>query len=154
MGNRSPIRRVHEKHGLAMYEAELLEQYLAHAVLATTDTKGAGFEKMERRVRKQSMGVLVRRLADVVAVPSRFRDRLEAARVSRNCLAHDYFASRSKLLQTRAGRAVVMHELDEISDEFYSLWGVLDAAVVAWLARTEPKANDFREDFVRATAEA
>lgn len=104
MGNGSQLRRVHEKHGLAMYEAQLLEQYLAHAVLAATDATGADFESMERRVRKESMGALMRRLADVVAVPPGFRDRLEAVRLRRNCLAHHYFASRSELLQKKSAR--------------------------------------------------
>jgi hypothetical protein len=154
MAHISTLERVRAEYGLAMYEAQLFEQYLAHAVLAATDAKGAGFENMERLVRRQPMGALVRRLTAVVAMPSHLRNRLEAARENRNCLAHHYFERRSSLLQTRAGRAAMIRELDEISDEFYRLWGVLDAAVVAWFARTEPKPSDFGEDLLRATAEA
>jgi hypothetical protein len=148
------MRLVYERHGLAMYEAQMFERYLAHAALAGTDLTGEQFHDEECRVRKLPIGRLIRRLGDVTVVPSRFGDRLEAARVSRNLLAHEYFARRSELLQTRKGQADIIRELDEMSDEFYRLWGVLDAAIVAWFSRSEPKTEDFTEDFAKAIAEA
>jgi hypothetical protein len=44
----------------------------------------------------------------------------------------------------------MIDELDEIGEVFYQLWGVLDDAVVAWLARRGPQAKDFGDDFRRA----
>ena len=154
MGCNHQVRRVHEKHGGVMYEAQLLEQYLGHAVLAASDATGERFEKRERNVRKLSMGPLVQQLDSVVRVSTVFRNRLEAARRTRNWLVHRYFADRSGLLQTRVGRSFMIRELDQIGDEFYKLWGVVDAAFVTWFARIEPEAADFAKDFDSAIREA
>jgi hypothetical protein len=148
------MRHVREHYGLAMYEAQVLEQYLAHAILAATDAPGANFERIERKVRHLPMGALARRFTDAVAVPAHFIARLNAACEQRNWLAHRYFAGRSDFLGSSAGRALMMRELDEVSDEFYRLWGVLDAAVVAWFARGNPQPEEFSADFECAVSEA
>jgi hypothetical protein len=154
MGSNHQVRRVHEKHGAAMYEAQLLEQYLGLAVLAATDVTGARFENQARIVLKRSMGDLVQRLESVIDVPPVLRNRLAAARRSRNWLVHRYFSSRSGLLQTRAGRRVMIRELDKMGAEFYQLWGVLDDAFLTWFARFEPNAESFADDLGSATREA
>lgn len=129
------LRDVYAEHGLAMAEAQLLEQYLRHCILAITVRVGSGrFDADAAELSEQTLGNLIQRFEKIVDVPAAFRGRLAAARHLRNWLAHSYFSDRADYLQSDDGRSKLVRELDEISEEFYLLWGYLDAAIVGWLA--------------------
>src|SRR5712692_1445541 len=133
------VQDVYTEHGAAMGEAQLLEQYLGYLILAAQEPAGfAGFQKEMALVSRQSLHELIRNLEKAYPVPSSFRSRLEAARVKRNWLAHRYFAGRAEPFQTTAGRLEMIRELDQIGEEFYELWGYLDATIVGWLGRQNP----------------
>jgi hypothetical protein len=135
----APLRDVYAEHGVAMGEAQLLEQYLRHFILAVTVPIGSGrFDADALALSQQSLGALIQVFARAVHCDPSFRDRLDAARRLRNWLAHSYFADRSDYLRTVNGRAELIRELDQISEEFYQLWGYFDAAIVEWLAEPHP----------------
>jgi hypothetical protein len=145
------VEVVYAKHGCAMANAQLLEDYLGHAVLAASPSVGRHFRTEECKVRSLSFARLTRRLKEQVPVPPSFDLRLQAARRQRNALAHGYFSRWAASFQTAAGRSEMINELDRIGEEFYQLWGILDSALVTWLGRMEPTTEDFTEDFRNAT---
>ena len=130
------VQRVYAKHGAAMSEAQLLEHYLKQTILAASALSGSRFAAEERAVTRLTIGALIRRLNDALQVPPRLSERLHAARIKQNWLAHEYFSSRSEFFQTRTGRAQMIRELDDIGEEFYQLWGHLDAALEIGLAES------------------
>jgi hypothetical protein len=146
------VQDVYAEHGAAMGEAQLLEQYLGYLILAAQEPTGfESFQKEMALVSKQSLRELIRNLEKACPVPSSFRNRLEAARVKRNWLAHRYFSERAESFQTTAGRLEMIRELDQIGEEFYELWGNLDAIIVGWLGRQNPTIAVLIEDFSKTT---
>jgi hypothetical protein len=109
------LREVYGEHGLAIAEAQLLEQYLRHCILAITVRVGSGrFDADSAKLSEQTLGNLIERFERIVDVSPAFRGRLEAARHLRNWLAHSYFSDRADCLQSDDGRGKVVRELDAI----------------------------------------
>ena len=149
------VQEVYAKHGAAIGEAQLLERYLGYLVLAVRVPAGSdGFATEMSIGSKQSIGELIRCLRQALPVPSSFLARLDAARVKRNWLAHHYFSDRAEAFQSKAGRTEMIRELDRIGEEFYQLWGYLDAAIVAWLGCQNRTTALLIEEFNRTVREA
>jgi|ERR1051326_2599701 hypothetical protein len=131
----SQVEKVHAEHSYALAEAQLLERYLAQFVFAydLSRVPTSESEHSARFVPQCGLGRLIQSLEAKVSVPVSLQTRLEAARRNRNRLAHQYFFDRSDSMQTCNGRSEMIHELDELGEEFYQLWGYFDEALVAWL---------------------
>ena len=128
------VEKVHAEHSFALAEAQLLEQYFGHFVVAfdvSTDLGSA--ENARCLLMRQGLGRLIQSLEERLRIPGRLKTRLDAARGKRNWLAHQYFFDRSGWMQTCAGRSEMIRELDGLGEEFYRLWGYFDDAIVAWL---------------------
>lgn len=149
------LRRVYAEHGLAMGEAQLLERYIALAVLAASSHMNAEhFEREERQLSGLTLGQLVKRLSIALSVPPPFQARLLAAVNLRNHLAHRYLVSRAERFDTSEGRTRMMRELERMSEEFYDLWGYIDMAFMIWFRRVGASPEQFIDVFRSVIREA
>lgn len=149
------VRRVYAEHGLAMGEAQLLERYIALAVLAASShTNPEHYEREERQLSGLTLGQLVRRFDIALSVPHRFQARLAAAVTLRNHLAHRYLVAPAGCFDTSVGRTRMMRELEQMSNEFYDLWGYLDEAFMIWFRRAGASPEQFIHDLKSVISEA
>lgn len=132
------IREVYARYGLAMFMAQVLEHGIVNAMLAIKilplrvnhtaakeweaaldDFFSAEFEK--------TFGGLVTTLTKAVALPDEVKDRLIAARDTRNMLAHRFFRNHDMHFMTTEGRGAMIAICDHAAEEFSALDQALEA---------------------------
>lgn len=120
------IKEVYARFGLAMYQAQCLEQQLA-LILATkygpgpTKLSNVEFESVLDALFLRTFGQLVKEIGKLASLSEDEEGRLQEALSKRNWLAHRYFYDRSIDFLSESGREMMVEELQEVSDFFHSL---------------------------------
>ncbi|MBA4163267.1 MAG: hypothetical protein C0510_01335 [Erythrobacter sp.] len=139
------IREVYSRFGLAMYMAQVLEHGMVNALLvlrvlptmkehADRTSWDDAFERFYDAELAKTFGNMVRALEDA-AVPKDMLDRLRAAKVHRDHLAHRFFREHDLDFMTRAGRTKMIAECEDLVELFRWLDRDLEALVGPQLTR-------------------
>ena len=119
------IKEVYARFGLAMYQAQCLEQQLA-LILATKYGPGPAklsnteFDNVLDALFSRTLGQLVNGIGKLASLSEDEEGRLQKAVTKRNWLAHRYFSDRSIDFLSESGREMMVEELQEVSDFFHS----------------------------------
>lgn len=133
------IREVYSRFGLAMYMAQVLEHGMVNALLvlrllptmrehADRTSWDEAFDRFYDAELAKTFGNIVRAL-ESAAIPPDMLDRLRAAKVHRDRLAHRFFREHDLDFMTRAGRTKMIAECEDLVELFGSLDKDLDALV-------------------------
>ena len=120
------IKEVYARFGLAMYQAQCLEQQLA-LILATkygpgpTTLSNTEFENVLDALFSRTLGQLVNEIGKLASLSEDEEGRLQKALTKRNWLVHRYFSDRSIDFLSETGREMMVEELQEVSEFFHSL---------------------------------
>ena len=120
------VKEVYAHFGLAMYQAQCLEQQLA-LILATKYGPGptkisiVDFEHLLDGLYTRTLGQLVREIGKLASLSEDEEGSLQQALSKRNWLAHRYFSDRSVDFLSESGRDMMVEELREVSEFFHSL---------------------------------
>ena len=120
------IKEVYARFGLAMYQAQCLEQQLA-LILATkygpgpTTLSNTEFDNVLDALYSRTLGQLVNEIGKIASLSEDEEGRLQKAVTKRNWLAHRYFSDRSIDFLSESGRQMMVEELQEVSECFHSL---------------------------------
>ena len=120
------IKEVYARFGLAMYQAQCLEQQLV-LILATkygtgpTKLSNIEFENVLDALFSRTLGHLVNEIGKLASLSEDEEGRLRKALTKRNWLAHGYFSDRSIDFLSESGREKMVAELQEVSEFFHSL---------------------------------
>jgi hypothetical protein len=127
------VKEVYAQFGLAVYFAQVLEHQVVNSLVIldliptrrhlarSPDEWGVLVEDFMDRHFKRTLGALIGTLATVTSVPAGLADRLDAALLKRNWLAHAYFRERSGSFLSEVGRWQMLEELHACRELFSSV---------------------------------
>ena len=139
------IREVYSRFGLAMYMAQVLEHGMVNALLvlrllptmrehADRTSWDDAFVSFYDSELAKTFGNMVKAL-EGAEVPSDMLDRLRAAKVHRDHLAHRFFREHDLDFMTQPGRTKMIAECEDLIELFGSLDKDLEALVAPQRSR-------------------
>jgi hypothetical protein len=131
--------------GSASYNAQGLERKLVILVASVFTARNlpvadGDFDNAMERFTVSTLGVLIRKLCEVLKLPASLEDRLRDALSTRNYLVHRFFWKHAEDELSSAGRRKMLLELSQLSGLLYELTGeveaMTDAFVCAYLSES------------------
>lgn len=132
------VWQVYERLGLAVYIVQSIEKQMAILLasdceLSSKELAASQYDELLAKLFGKTLGELVKRLRQKVELPSDFDERLKAVLRTRNWLVHHYFWDRTNQFTTPEGRAAMIDELDQITDQLNELDEYFDGLLVGRL---------------------
>ena len=127
------VKEVYARFGLAVYFAQVLEHQVVNSLTIldliptrrhlarSPDEWGVLVDDFTDRHFKRTLGALIGMLATVTSFPAGLADRLDAALLKRNWLAHAYFRERSGSLMSEVGRGQMLEKLHACRELYSSV---------------------------------
>lgn len=131
------IKEIYARYGLAMYFAQCLERGIAITLATVYGPGPSRITKHELDALLEShfeatLGKLLTRLRQHVAVSDTLDAKLRTALDRRNWLAHHYFWERSGHFMTENGRSKMLAELDEAKELFSAIDSEFETITTSW----------------------
>src|SRR4051794_16451774 len=134
------IREVYSRFGLAMYLAQVLEHGIVNALLVLSllpTMKGfadrtswdAAFDRFYDAELGRTLGNMIRALEQTGVMPADLIEKLRAAKVHRDHLAHRFFREHDLDFMTSQGRSRMIAECEDRMELFQSLDREVEAIV-------------------------